>query len=194
MNRFLYRVIYWLGMTHWDTGETPLEVQEAFNEGNIPPGAALDLGCGTGTNVIFMAKRGRQAIGLDFVPEAIYKARDKAREEGVTASTQFLVADVTRLTDMDLPWCGFALDMGCFHGLSSESQHRYAEGLAKRLVPLGLFMLCTMDPRKEAGISFGLHPEAVKPVLEPWFDIMRTERGGNSSQSSTWFWMQRKEV
>ncbi len=194
MNRFLYRMMYWLGMTNWDTGETPLEVQEAFSEGNIPAGVALDLGCGTGTNVIFMAKRGRQAIGLDFVPEAISKAREKARKAGITGGTQFLVADVTRLNEMDLPRSGFALDMGCFHGLSPDGQRRYTEGLAKTLVPGGWYMLNTLDPRKEAGISFGIQPEAVKAVLEPWFDIMRTERGSNWSRRSTWFWMERKEA
>ena len=194
MNRFLYRMMYWLRMTHWDTGQTPPEVQEAFNQGNIPAGAALDLGCGTGTNVIFMAQRGRQAIGLDFVPEAISKAREKARKAGLNGSAQFLVADVTRLNEMDLPQSGFALDMGCFHGLSPEGQRRYAEGLAKTLVPGGWYMLYALDPRKEAGVSFGMHPQAVKAVLEPWFDITRTERGANGSPGSTWFWMERKEA
>ena len=194
MNRFLYRLMYWLRMTHWDTDETPLKVREAFSEGNIPAGAALDLGCGTGTNVIFMAKQGRQAIGLDFVPQAIKEAREKARKAGIDGSARFLVADVTRLHEMDLPQSGFALDMGCFHGLSPEGRRPYAEGLAKILVPGGWFMLYTLDPKKEGGISFGIGPEAVKAVLEPWFDIIRTERGGNWSRSSTWFWMERKEA
>ena len=43
MNRFLYRLMYWLGMSHWDSGETPSEVQEAFQAGGIPPGAALGV-------------------------------------------------------------------------------------------------------------------------------------------------------
>ncbi len=192
MNRFLYRLTYWLGMTHWDTGETPPEIQEAFQRGEIPPGAALDLGCGTGTNVIFMAKQGRQAIGLDFVPEAINKARLKAHQAGVAGRAQFQVADVTRLNEMDLPRSGFALDMGCFHGLSPDGQRRYVEGLAKTLVPGGRYMLYTLDPRKEAGFSFGMQPEAVKAVFAPWFDIARVERGAYWSRGSTWFWMERK--
>jgi SAM-dependent methyltransferase len=192
MNRFLYRLMYWLGMTQWDSGVTPPEVKEAFQTGDIPPGAALDLGCGTGTNTIFMAKQGRQAIGLDFVPEAIKKARLKAQQAGVSNSVQFQVADVTRLNEMDLPLSGFALDMGCFHGLSPDGQRGYAEGLAKALVPGGRFMLYTLDPRKEGGFSFGLQPEAVQPVFAPCFDILRMERGQFWSRGSTWFWMERK--
>jgi SAM-dependent methyltransferase len=192
MNRILYRIMYWLKMTHWDTNETPPEVQQAFSSGQIPAGAALDLGCGTGTNVIFMAKQGRQAIGLDFVPEAISKARKKAAEAGLNSRAQFLIADVTRLNEMDLPATGFALDMGCFHGLSPQGQRSYAEGLAKALVPGGWYLLYTLDPGKEAGISFGMTPESVKEVLEPWFDITHTERGLNGSRGSTWFWMEIK--
>ncbi len=192
MDRFIYRMTYWLGMSHWDTGETPPEVQEAFSDGNIPAGAALDLGCGTGTNVIFLAKQGQQAIGLDFVPEAISKARQKAQKAGLAQRAQFRVADVTQLNEMDLPPTGFALDMGCFHGLGSDGQRRYVEGLAKILVQGGRYMLYTLDPRREAGFSFGMQPEAVKAVFEPWFDIVRTERGTTWSGGSSWFWMERK--
>lgn len=192
MNRFLYRLMYWLGMSRWDTGETPPEVQEAFQTGDIPPGVVIDLGCGTGTNVIYMAMQGRQAIGLDFVPEAISKARRKAQQAGVSERTQFQVADVTQLGKMELPRCSFALDMGCFHGLSPDGQRRYVVGLANMLVPSGRYMLYTLDSRKEAGFSFGMQPEAVKPIFAPWFDILRVERGSFWARGSTWFWMERK--
>lgn len=192
MNRFIYRLMYWLGMSHWDSGETPPEVQEAFQTGGIPPGAALDLGCGTGTNTVFMAQQGRQAIGLDFVPQAIKKARHKAQQAGVAERAQFQVADVTRLDEMDLPRSGFALDMGCFHGLSPDGQRCYAEGLAKTMVSGGRYMLYTLDPHKEAGFSFGMQPEAVEAVFAPWFDIVRVERGSLWSRGSTWLWMERK--
>jgi cyclopropane fatty-acyl-phospholipid synthase-like methyltransferase len=194
MNQWLYRIMYWLKMTRWDTGITPPEVQAAFQSGNIPAGAALDLGCGTGTNTIFMAQQGRQAVGLDFVPEAINKARLKAQQAGIAGRVRFEVADVTRLDEIDLPPSGFALDMGCFHGLSPEGQRRYAAGLAKALVPGGQYMLYTLDPRKEAGISFGMQPERVKAVFSPWFNFARLERGRSWSGGSTWFWMERISV
>jgi SAM-dependent methyltransferase len=192
MNRFVYRLTYWLGMSNWESDETPLEVQEAFQAVDIPPGAALDLGCGTGTNTIFMAKQGWQAFGLDFVPEAIKKARGKAQQAGVNGRARFQVADVTRLDEMDLPQSGFALDMGCFHGLSPDGQRRYAEGLAKTMVPGGRYMLYTLDPRKDTGFSFGMQPEAVEAIFAPWFDIVRVERGSFWSRQSTWFWLARK--
>jgi SAM-dependent methyltransferase len=192
MNQLIYRLTYWLRMANWDSDETPQEVQDAFQAGDIPPGAALDLGCGTGTNTIFMAKQGRRALGLDYVPEVIKKARVKARQAGVDGRARFQVADVTRLNEMPLPPSGFALDMGCFHGLSPDGQRRYAEGLTKTMVPGGCYLLYTLDPRKEAGFSFGMRPEIVEAIFAPWFDVVRMERGSFWTRQSTWFWLARK--
>lgn len=192
MHQYLYQLMYWLGLSRWDSGVTPPEVEEAFRIGDIPPGAALDLGCGTGTNVIFMAKHGRQAIGIDFVPGVIKKARDKARQAGVSELTRFHVADVTRLEKLQLPVCAYALDMGCFHGLSPEGRLLYTERLANILVPGGKYMLYTHDPRNKVGVSTGILPESVKELFVPWFDITRIERGTFRNYQSSWFWMERK--
>ncbi len=192
MNRLLYRLMYWLGQTRWDSGVTPPEVVEAFRANDIPPGPALDLGCGTGTNVIYMAQQGRQAIGVDFVPEAIAKARKKAQRSGVSDRAQFYVADVTRLEKLDLPRCSFALDMGCFHGLSQDGQRSYVEGLSAILQPGGRYMLYTLNPRKEAGYSFGMLPEHVRQVFSPDYEILRTESGSFWNRGSNWFWMRKK--
>lgn len=192
MNKFLYQWMYRLGQSHWDTGKIPSEVIEAIQSGRIPPGPALDLGCGTGTSVIYMAQHGRLAIGVDFVPSAISKARIKAQQAGVSSSTQFFVGDVTRLNALALPQCAFALDMGCFHGLNPDGQRGYVEGLSALLQPGGQFMLYTLNPRKEAGFAFGMSPEQVQSVFAESFDITRIERGSFWGDRSTWFWMERK--
>ena len=79
---------------------------------NNPPGRALDLGCGTGTNVITLAKHGWKATGIDFVPRAIKKAKTKAREENL--QIDFRVGDVTHLDDFTEPF-DLILDIGCYH-------------------------------------------------------------------------------
>jgi cyclopropane fatty-acyl-phospholipid synthase-like methyltransferase len=194
MNSIVYRVMYWLGQTRWDTGKVPPEVVEAFKQGNIPEGPALDLGCGTGTSVIYMAALGRQAIGIDFVPQAIAKARKKAQQAGVSDRTRFFTADVTRLSTMQLPRCAFALDMGCFHGLNSDSQRRYAQGLAEAMIPDGRYMLYALEPKNESGMSFGLTPDQVQTVFAPWFEFDRVEKGAFWDRKSTWFWMKRNQA
>jgi SAM-dependent methyltransferase len=189
MNQIIYRLLYRLTRPGWDTGITPPEVVDAFSAGDIPPGPALDLGCGTGTNVIYMAKQGRQAFGVDFVSRAIATAAEKARQAGAAGQTRFLVGDVTKLGRLGLPLCAFALDMGCFHGLSTEQQGHYAAGLSTQLTPGGRFMLYAADPLKEGGFRFGVAREQVELVFAPRFEITRTERGKFRSGGSTWYWM-----
>jgi SAM-dependent methyltransferase len=192
MNNLIYRIMYLFTKPGWDTGVTPPEVVAAFEQDQIPAGPALDLGCGTGTNVIYMAQHGRQAIGVDFVPRAIAAAKDKARRANVAERTQFLVGDVSKLSQLGLPRCAYALDMGCFHGLSEEEQRRYAAALSALLVTGGRYMLFAADPHNEAGYHFGVERKQVEAVFGPTFDITHTERGPFGRNQATWYWMTRK--
>lgn len=191
MNRLLYRLMYVLSRPAWDTGTTPPRLNEAFEHGNVPSGPVIDLGCGTGTNVIYMAQQGHTAIGIDYVPEAIARARQKAQKAGVADRTQFFVGDVTRLDKLSLPHVGFALDMGCFHGLSREEQRRYVTGLSALMCPGGQVMMYVLVPRREAGIAFGTSSEAVKEAVSPWFQLVRTEQDEFWRNHATWIWMVR---
>jgi SAM-dependent methyltransferase len=63
--------------------------------GARPPGRALDLGCGVGSNVIWLAQQGWDAAGVDFAEAAIARARARAAERGVAAT--FTVGDLRKL-------------------------------------------------------------------------------------------------
>jgi len=192
VSRFRFRLMYLLGKTRWDSGITPPEVVEAFEEGEIPPGTALDLGCGTGTNAIFMAQHGREVIGLDFAREAIVRAKRKARAAGVADRVDVRVADVTRLARLSLPPIAFALDIGCFHGLPTEGQQRYASDLAQLMTPGGRYMLYTHDPDEARSANFGISQEDVRALFSEAFTITRQEHGEFRGGGTTWFWMARR--
>ncbi|MCT2178661.1 class I SAM-dependent methyltransferase [Brachybacterium muris] len=49
----------------------------------LPPGRALDLGCGEGADVVWLAERGWDALGIDLSPTAIERARRAAGECGL---------------------------------------------------------------------------------------------------------------
>ena len=74
-NRWKFHWRYWRRQTPWDTQVTPPEVMEFI--ARTPPGKALDLGCGTGTNAIALARHGWRVTGVDFIPKAILAARGK---------------------------------------------------------------------------------------------------------------------
>ena len=117
MKKWMYSLIYRFGKPRWNTNITPPEVIETIGE-LTEIGTALDLGCGTGTNVIYMAQHGWQAIGVDFVGLAVNKARNKAEKYGSSQIHPFLSRKRDPADELKLPTCQFALDMGCFHGQS----------------------------------------------------------------------------
>jgi cyclopropane fatty-acyl-phospholipid synthase-like methyltransferase len=106
-------------------------------------GSVLDAGCGTGENALFFAGRGCRVTGIDFIEEAINRARRKAAERGVPAT--FMVKDPLTLKDWTERFDN-VIDSGLFHVFNDEDRRRYVEGLATVLKPGGrLFLGCFSD-------------------------------------------------
>jgi 2-polyprenyl-3-methyl-5-hydroxy-6-metoxy-1,4-benzoquinol methylase len=148
-NRWKFRWRYWRRRTPWDTQVTPPEVMEFI--ARTPPGNALDLGCGTGTNAIALARHGWRVTGVDFIPEAIFAARAKAARSGF--AIDFRVASVTDLSGLSGPF-DYALDIGCLHVLKAEDRKRYAANLSRLLRPQAWYMLYAWLPRPwEGGVA-----------------------------------------
>src|SRR5690625_1329788 len=62
--------------------------------GEFPPGRAIDLGCGEGGDVLWLAEQGWQAHGLDISTVAIDRARSEAAARGLERAT-FTAADLS---------------------------------------------------------------------------------------------------
>jgi SAM-dependent methyltransferase len=147
---------YLLGRTPWDTEVTPPELIELIEGDGAIPGEALDLGCGTGTNSIYLARHGWEVVGVDFAAVAIRRARRKARRVGVDC--RFYRAGVTDLSFLAGPF-DLALDIGCLHGVPPEGRERYAAGLARLVRPGGLYMLYAFGPRSNSPAPHGIAPK-----------------------------------
>jgi len=102
----------------WDSGISPPELFDFIS--NHPAGRAIDLGCGTGTNVITLVQHGWKVTGIDFAPRAIQIAKRKIKKANIQADLR--VADVTKLNDIDGPF-DLALDLGCFHGIQNRQDY-----------------------------------------------------------------------
>jgi ubiquinone/menaquinone biosynthesis C-methylase UbiE len=63
-----------------------------------PTNPVLDVGCGSGDLAIFLAQRGLQVLGIDFVEAAITQAREKVGSlpPEVARFLDFQVADALR--------------------------------------------------------------------------------------------------
>jgi SAM-dependent methyltransferase len=154
-----------------------------------PPGKALDLGCGTGTNAITLARHGWRVTGVDFIPKAILAARAKALRSGF--AIDFLVASVNDLSALPGPF-DYALDIGCLHALKAEDRMRYAVNLSRLLRPQAWYMLYAWLPRPSEGGIVGISTEEIEILLRADFSKERTETGEENGNPSSWYWYQRR--
>jgi SAM-dependent methyltransferase len=125
-----FRAMYRLGFTPWDSGVSPPELKDLIEgAGRRTPGKALDLGCGTGTNAIYMSRHGWDVTAIDFVPRAIAAA--KAKAEAAEVAPTFIVGDVTRLPELGVGG-GYTLafDLGCFHAIPEGRRDAYVDCLS----------------------------------------------------------------
>jgi SAM-dependent methyltransferase len=137
VRKLFFTLQYWLKNPPWDTGITPPELFDFLDEKS--PGYALDLGCGTGTNVLTIAKYGWQVTGIDFVPRAIQIARRKANKADLEERVNFLVGNVLDL-ELDIQF-DLILDIGCFHSIYGDDVHRYAKTIFNHLKAGGSLLL-----------------------------------------------------
>src|SRR5262249_11113927 len=131
---------FYAGPAPWDIGKP----QSAFTAvADQVTGPILDAGCGTGEHALFFAARGHRVIGIDFVEEAIRRARRKPAERGL--AVEFPVKDATALAQWGERFAS-VIDCGLFHVFSDEDRRRYVRGLAEVVEPGSrLFLLCFSD-------------------------------------------------
>jgi SAM-dependent methyltransferase len=123
------------------------------------PGVAVDLGCGLGSEIGYLAARGWRGVGVDLSPAALAGAR--SRYPGV----RFACADVTRLP-LRAGVVGLLLDRGCFHYLGAPARGRYAQEAARVLRAGGrlLLRMCLTS----AGVRNDLDEVAIRSAFCTW--------------------------
>ena len=171
---------------------TPPELLETITGPKaLAPGRALDLGCGTGTNALFLAQHGWKVVGIDFVDQAIRKARKKAARAEIQA--RFFAGDVTRLDQMANLVGSFdlILDIGCFHSLSEEGQKRYACGVKKRLRSEGTFLLYAWRSHRQENGAVSKKTDKIADVFEPDFRVEAVQIGEDRGRPSAWYWFRK---
>ncbi len=169
----------------WDSGISPPELLQFIAD--HAAGRAIDLGCGTGTNVITLAQHGWRVTGIDFVPRAIQKARRKVRLAGVTADLH--VADVTNLPNVGGPF-DLALDIGCFHGVDRRAA--YLAALERLLAPDGYWLMYGFFKSSDSESGPGLDQAALDLIASHHLALRsRTDGTDKFGRPSAWFLFQR---
>jgi SAM-dependent methyltransferase len=159
--QLLFKTFYRLGFVPWDGHPLAQSLRDLIEgDGALAPGTALDLGCGTGDNSIYLAKHGWQVTGVDFVAKAVEKARAKAGANKLTVN--FVRADVTRLSSEGVGTnFGLIVDNGCLHGMSPEDRDAYVREVTAVAAPDARLLLVEFIAGGSYGVP-GIDPDEVK--------------------------------
>jgi len=178
----------------WDTGTPDPLLVEAIESRAITPGRTLEIGCGTGTNAIFLAQHGFEVLGIDISEVAVEKARAKAQGQCRFEVVDFLAAapDGDRFE--------FVFDRGCFHVFDRAGERaRFAKNVAAELTEHGLWLSLIGStegaprdqgpPRRSARDVMN----AIEPALEI-VELRSTEFGVCDQALKAWFCLSRKRA
>ena len=133
-----YKKRYEARDTPWDIGKPDFNLIQTVTTTPIGPCNALDIGCGTGDNAIWLSQQHFQVLGIDTSEIAIEKAKEKASKANVNCT--FIVIDFLTRRIQGAPF-GFAFDRGCFHSLDSDKDRKkFAEHVNAHLVQDGLWL------------------------------------------------------
>ena len=187
LRKWFFSLQYAFADPPWDTGESPPELFDFMQRHS--PGKALDLGCGTGTNGITLARGGWVVTGVDFVGQAVRKARRKARRAGVAGQTRFIKGNVLDLEELTGPF-QLILDIGCFHVFGGGEVVQYRSQVETLLADGGSLLLYVhlREPESEGhGAS-----EAELQQLGETLDLVWREDGTEGERPSAWLEFQKR--
>jgi len=170
----------------WDAATPPAALVHLVESGRVPPGRAVDFGCGGGNYSIYLARRGFDITGVDISPTAVALARRRARRRRVRC--RFLTADVAGdLAALAGPF-DFAFDWELLHHLFPDQRARYVRNVWEKLAPGGAYLsLCfsVRDPQfggrgryRTTSIGTVLYfssEEELRALFTPGFSIRRLE-------------------
>ena len=190
MQNLLRRLLfhYWyFGQPPWDSGVSPPELLDFIQ--NHKPGRAIDIGCGTGTNVVTLADAGWEVIGVDFAPRAIKLAKRKAIRAGIQA--KFFIKDATKLQGIDGPF-DLAFDLGCFHSIWQEGRQKYLDQLDRILAPGGFWLLYSFLKSEPEQTGPGLTEAEVDTLSSRLRLVSRRDGFDKRERNSAWFLFQKQ--
>jgi SAM-dependent methyltransferase len=181
--RTFYNFAYRHFKMPWELGPR-MELVELVQSGRLQPGRAIDLGCGTGANSVFLAQYGFEVTGIDFAPAALDKARILAEATGV--NVRFLEDDLTALRH-PLGTFDLLLDYGTFDDLSLPKRALYLENVLPLAAPNAQFLFWCFEwqPRR-LDRWLGFMPLAPGEVEARFGEAFVIERVAGTDSPNLW--------
>ena len=184
------------GNMPWDTNHPSTQLRRVIEAGEIAPCRTLELGCGTGTNAVYLAERGFDVTAVDFAEPALSVAEQKASAAG--AACRFVRADLLALPDLDGPF-DFVFDRGCFHVVRRQGEGAAVRAIAEQVKPGGRLLIMTGNAKEKSEPGPPVLTEAeLRGAFVEFFEIewLRECRfdkvAGDDGEPLAWLAMMRK--
>lgn len=166
----------------WNIEYPPEILKDIVGTGKVKPCRAIELGCGAGNYVIYLAQNGFDVTGVDVSESAIEMAKRSALEKGVECS--FVTADVRG----DIPEVqdkfDFAYDWEVMHHIYPEDREAYINNVYKLLNPEGVYLsVCFSEENPQFGgegkyrktpldtVLYFSSENEMKTLFKPHFEI-----------------------
>ncbi|MEH2300181.1 MAG: methyltransferase domain-containing protein [Nostoc sp.] len=115
----------------------------------------LDLGCGTGNDVLRLVRQGFTVIGVDFSDEAVQQGHEKAKKLGLSA--QFVVADMAKRLPFDSATLDAVMSNVAIHMFSDQITRQLFKEIRRIVRPNGLFVF-HVNSTEDALVRTERHP------------------------------------
>lgn len=175
MPRPPYRLLYRTGFTPWerrDLDQTWTRILGALD--NPAPGRALDIGCGSGRDAVYLAKRGWQVTAVDLAQEGLEKARARAAEQG--AEVNWVQGDVGQLGRLGLePGYTLVYDFGCIQGLPDDARRGAAAGINQLVAPGARLLLFAFSAGRRLFLPRGMERSELVTLFGDSWDLEHTQ-------------------
>ena len=182
MKRF-YDVGYRHFTMPWEGGARS-ELVELVESGRLKPCRAVDLGCGSGANAVFLAEHGFEVTGVDFAAAALEKAQRLAANQKVRVD--WIEDDLTNFKRLHGPF-DLLVDYGALDDLGRRDRDRYVEQVTPLAAPGAEFLLWCFEwaPRwweRAVPIAMAMAPGEVARRFGETFAIDKIAGGYDPKQ------------
>jgi SAM-dependent methyltransferase len=169
---WMYNLLYRFGAP-WEIGPRQ-ELVELVESGRLSPerlapGRAIDLGCGSGANSLYLAEHGFEVTGVDFSTTALAKATRAAKERGLGDRVRFVRGDLTEtaIPGAEGPF-DLLVDYGTLDDVRGEARRAMAATVVRLARPGSVFLMwCFYARASELPVISFSGPSKLAPAIAP---------------------------
>lgn len=185
----------------WDIGVAEAELKRCFAEDlrDEKISRALEIGCGTGTNSIWMAEHGLDVLGTEISPTAIAAAR--AKIDGTSLAVRFMQHDILEGPPVQPETIDFVFDRGVFHVMGVDQRRLFSRNVAAVLRDGGWWLCMVGSADEMKPMDKGpprLTATEVLSSVEPEFELHSMRRAffelPDGSEFAAWRVLLRKRA